>query len=88
MEMEAKLPSLKETSGDSKAGDQATVAVFLKEEGEEIEEGEDLVSMVTDKAGFDVPSPAKGVVKKICKEEDDVVQVGEVLAILEVPDES
>ena len=84
MELEVKLPSLKETSGDPKAADDATVSFFYKSAGDAIEEGEDLVEMATDKATFNVPCPAKGVIKKICKEEDDVVAVGEVLAILEV----
>jgi len=84
VDLEVKLPSLKETSGDENAGDEATVSFFFKEEGEQVEKDEELVSMVTDKASFDVPSPAAGKVKKICKEEDDVVQVGEILAILEV----
>lgn len=84
MEIEVKLPSLKETSGDEAAGEKATVSFFYKEVGEEVAEGEELVSMVTDKATFDVPSPAKGVVKTLCKEEDDVVNVGDVLAILDV----
>ena len=84
MELEVKLPSLKETSGDAKAGDKATVSFFYKEEGETVEQDEELVAMVTDKASFDVPSPAKGVVKTILKKEDDLVHVGEVLAILTV----
>lgn len=84
MELEVKLPSLKETSGDPEAGDDATVSFFYKSEGDEIDEGEALVEMATDKATFDVPSPAAGVVKKILKDEDDVVEVGEALAVLEV----
>lgn len=86
MEYEVKLPSLKETSGDDQAADEATVSFYYKGEGDEIDQDEELVEMATDKATFDVPCPKKGVIKKITKEEDDVVQVGEVLAILEVPD--
>jgi pyruvate/2-oxoglutarate dehydrogenase complex dihydrolipoamide acyltransferase (E2) component len=86
VELEVKLPSLKETSHDPKAPDEATVSVYYVSEGEEVRKGEDLVEMVTDKAKFDVPCPATGVVKTLCKEEDDVVKVGEVLAILEVRD--
>jgi len=87
MELEVKLPSLKETSGDENAGDKATVSFFYKSEGEEIDKDEDLVEMATDKATFNVPCPAAGVVKKICVEEDEEAPVGAVLAILEVPDE-
>ena len=84
MEYEVKLPSLKETSGDPEASDEATVSFFYKDEGEEIDQDESLVEMATDKATFDVPSPKKGVIKKILVAEDDVVEVGGALAVLEV----
>ena len=86
MELEVKLPSLIDTSGDPEAGEEATVSFFYKTEGEEIDKGEDLAEMATDKAAFNVPCPAKGVVKKVCQEEDAVVKVGDVLAVLEVED--
>lgn len=83
MEYEVKLPSLKETSGDPEASDEATVSFFYKDEGDEIDEGESLVEMATDKATFDVPCPKQGVIKKILVAEDDVVEVGGALAVLE-----
>ena len=49
-----------------------------------MEEGEDLVEMVTDKATFNVPAPATGEIVEIVKEEDEEVAVGEVMAIMEV----
>ena len=51
--------------------------------GQKVKEGEDFVEMVTDKATFNVPSPATGVVKELKFDEDDVVRVGDVIAILE-----
>ena len=86
MEVEVKLPSLKETSGDEKAGDDATISFYFKESGDEIEEGEALVEMATDKATFEVPCPVTGVIKKISCEEDEVVSVGATLAVIETPD--
>jgi len=78
MEHEVKLPELGED-----AGDEATVSFFHFEEGDEIKEGDALVEMVTDKAAFDVPCPVSGVLKKILAEEDQIVQVGGALAIIE-----
>ena len=85
-DFEVKLPSLKETSGDPKAKDEATISFYYKSPGETVEEGEDLVEMATDKATFNVPCPVTGVVKELSCEEDDVVQVGGVLAVVTVKD--
>ena len=78
MSVEVRLPDL-----GKEAGDKAKVSFFYVEEGEKIEEGEDLVEMVTDKATFDVPATVSGTVKKILAEENQEVKVGEVLAIIE-----
>jgi len=83
MEIEVKLPSLRETSGQDDAGDVAKVSFFYVDQGDSIGEGDDLVAMVTDKAEFDVPSPAGGTVKRILVKENDDVAVGEVLAVIE-----
>ncbi|MFW6189223.1 MAG: biotin/lipoyl-containing protein [Planctomycetota bacterium] len=77
MPTEVKLPELGED-----AGDEAEVSFWYVEEGERVEEGQDLVEMVTDKAAFTVPSPAGGTVQEIRVEEGDNVQVGDVMAIL------
>ena len=78
---EVRLPSL----GDE-AGDEATVSVLFREPGEEIKQGDDLVEMVTDKATFAVPSPVTGTIVSIEVAENDVVKVGDVLAVVELPD--
>ena len=78
MATEVKLPELGED-----AGDEAEVSFWYVEEGEEVEEGQDLVEMVTDKAAFTVPSPAGGTVGEIRMHEGDNVKVGDVLATLE-----
>jgi len=41
------------------------------------------VELVTEKATFNLPSPATGILKKIYFEEGEIVKVGEVLAIIE-----
>lgn len=80
-EVEVKLPDL----GDD-APDEATVSFFYVEEGGEVKEGDDFCEMVTDKATFNVPSPVTGRVKKIAAQEEDIVAVGGVLAIVETED--
>ncbi len=62
---------------------EATVSYWHFEEGEKVEEGADLVEMMTDKATFNVPAPATGVLTKRLVEEGEVVKVGAVLAAIE-----
>ena len=73
------LPSLGED-----AGDKARVSFTYVDEGETVNEEDDLVEMVTDKATFNVPSPKTGTVKKYLVQEEDEVKVGDPLCILEV----
>ena len=77
---EVKLPSL----GDD-AGEEAAVSVIFKEVGDEIAEGDDLAEMITEKATFTVPSPVSGRVVSIAVAEDDVVKVGDLIAVVDVP---
>lgn len=78
MRHEVKLSDI----GDE-AGRHATVAFWHIDEGEEIEEGDDLVEMVTDKAAFNVASPKSGVVIEKLVQEGDQVAVKDVLCIIE-----
>jgi pyruvate dehydrogenase E2 component (dihydrolipoamide acetyltransferase) len=80
-EMEVRLPNLGED-----AGDEAKVAFWYVDVGEQVEEGDDLVQMLTDKATFDVPSPAAGRLLGQAAEEDQMVKVGQVLCRLLVED--
>ncbi len=76
--MEVKLPDL----GDD-AGDSAKVTFWYFKEGDAVKEGEDLVEMMTDKATFNVPSPASGTLKDIRTPESEDVNVGDVIAVIE-----
>jgi pyruvate dehydrogenase E2 component (dihydrolipoamide acetyltransferase) len=62
---------------------EATVSYWHFEEGDTVEEGEDLVELATEKATFNIPAPASGVISQIFFEEGEVVKVGEVLATIE-----
>lgn len=75
------LPDLGEDAGDS-----ARVAFWYVDPGEEVKEGDDLVQMLTDKATFDVPSPATGKVADLMADEEQTVKVGGVLCRLQVED--
>ncbi len=76
--MEVRLPDL----GDD-AGNSAKVSFWYFNVGDEVKEGADLVEMTTDKATFDVPSPAAGKLTKIRVHEDEEAQVGDVLGVME-----
>lgn len=81
MPFSVKLPPLGED-----APDEAEVSFWYVEQGEAIEEGQDMVEMVTDKAAFTVPSPVSGVVRTLAVAEGDKVKVGQVMAIVETAD--
>ncbi len=62
---------------------EATIIKWLKEEGDKIEMEESVLEIATDKVDSEVPAPADGVLKKKLFGEDDVVKVGEAIAIIE-----
>ncbi len=61
----------------------ATISFWFFKEGQKVNEKDDLVELTTDKAAFNLPSPASGVIKEILFHEGDTVKVGEVLALIE-----
>ncbi len=79
MEYEVKLPDL----GDD-AGEEAELSFWYLDAGDTVEEGEDLVEMVTDKAAFTVPAPRSGTLKEIAAREGEKVAVGQKMAVMEV----
>ena len=64
-------------------GREVTISYWHFEEGDRVEEGEDLVEVATDKSTLNVPAPCSGVLTEVYFEEGDVVEVGEVLANIE-----
>ncbi len=61
---------------------EAEIRKWLVKPGDAIEEHQAVVEVETDKAVVEVPSPKKGTVLKIAKEEGETVQVGDVLVVL------
>lgn len=62
---------------------EATVIRWVKEIGETIEADEPVLEIATDKVDSEVPTPVAGKLLEQRFKENDVVQVGEVVAILE-----
>lgn len=56
----------------------AKVVSWMVEPGSKVEEDEEVLELLTDKATFTVPAPAKGVVEALVKEGDEIT-VGTVL---------
>jgi pyruvate/2-oxoglutarate dehydrogenase complex dihydrolipoamide acyltransferase (E2) component len=60
-----------------------TIVEWYKAEGDQVEEGEPLFMVDTEKATMDVESEAAGILKKILVGENEEVPVGQVVAIIE-----
>lgn len=63
---------------------EATITKWLKKEGDHITEDDPICEIATDKVDSEIPSPVEGVLKKILFKEDEVVAVGEVIAIIDM----
>ena len=74
---ELKLPKM----GESVA--EATITSWLKEVGDTIEADEPVLEIATDKVDSEVPSEVDGKLIEILFEADDVVEVGQTIAIIE-----
>lgn len=63
--------------------EKAVISYWYKQEGERVEEKEDLVELTTDKATFNLPSPCSGALVNILFREGQPVNVGDTLAIID-----
>ena len=61
---------------------EGTVTRWLKQVGEHVEADEPLLEVSTDKVDTEIPSPASGYLVAISAAEDDVVEVGGMLATI------
>ncbi|MBK0379485.1 dihydrolipoamide acetyltransferase family protein [Mucilaginibacter segetis] len=77
----AKYQLLLPKMGESVA--EATIIKWTKSPGDYVEADEAVMEIATDKVDSEVPSPVSGkLIEQLCKE-DEVVQVGAVIAIIE-----
>ena len=74
---ELKLPKM----GESVA--EATITNWLKKVGEKIEIDEAVLEIATDKVDSEIPSEVSGVLSEILFNVDDIVKVGQTIAIIE-----
>ncbi len=62
---------------------EATVAEWLKQEGDPVEVGEAIVVLETEKVDLDVGAEKRGVLAKIVRAKGEDVKVGDVLGVIE-----
>ncbi|HEX2579938.1 MAG TPA: dihydrolipoamide acetyltransferase family protein [Rhabdochlamydiaceae bacterium] len=62
----------------------ATIVQWFKKEGDQINLDEPLLEVSTDKVNSEIPSPVSGVLQKILAGPDQELQVGEVLAVIQM----
>jgi len=75
--VEVLMPKMGESITD------ATIIKWHKQEGDQITEEDTLLEVATDKVDSEIPSPVTGVLKQILYKEDDVVNIGAVIATIE-----
>ena len=61
----------------------ATVACWHTKPGDRVQEGDDLVELVTDKATFNVSAEKNGILKEIIVPEGKEASIGATLAVIE-----
>ncbi|WP_344026261.1 biotin/lipoyl-containing protein, partial [Streptomyces luteireticuli] len=77
MAVSVTLPALGESVSEG------TVTRWLKAEGERVEADEPLLEVSTDKVDTEIPAPASGILASIKVAEDETVEVGSELAIID-----
>ncbi|GAB2594891.1 hypothetical protein GCM10027168_29390 [Streptomyces capparidis] len=77
MAVSVTLPALGESVSEG------TVTRWLKAEGERVEADEPLLEVSTDKVDTEIPAPASGVLASIKVKEDETVEVGAELAVID-----
>lgn len=76
MLQEVRMPALGQTT------DELRIISWLKKEGDPVEQGEPLFEVETDKATLEVEAFSSGVLRKIVHQEDEVVEVGTLVAYI------
>ena len=80
--IEIKVPALGESITE------ATIAKWLKSEGEVVEKDEVIVELETDKVTQEIYAPNKGSITEILFQEDQDVKVGQIIAKIESLEET
>ena len=77
MLVEVKVPELAESVAE------ATLVSWLKQPGEPVQQGENLIEVETDKVMLEVSAPESGVLKEIRKGDNETVLSNEVIATID-----
>ena len=77
MSVEIKVPTLGESVTE------ATVAQWLKKEGDPVAQDEPIVELETEKVTLEVNAPASGVIGQVMVPEGETVEVGTTLGVIE-----
>ncbi|AXR65821.1 2-oxoglutarate dehydrogenase complex dihydrolipoyllysine-residue succinyltransferase [Leptospira mayottensis] len=77
MSVEIKVPEMGESITE------ATIANWVKKEGDAVKQDEILLELETDKATMEVPAPSSGVLQKIHKKVGDTVKVKEIIGLID-----
>ena len=75
--MDIIMPAIGETVNEGK------LAKWFKKEGDQINEGDIVCEVETDKTTMEIPSTTNGILKKIIVQESETVEVGTKLGIVE-----
>ena len=62
---------------------EATVASWLKKEGEIITKGDVIIELDTDKVSLEIVAPSDGLIESISKQEGETVKVGDILGTID-----
>jgi pyruvate dehydrogenase E2 component (dihydrolipoamide acetyltransferase) len=81
MATELKVPSL------GMDMEEANIIRWLVEEGDEVEKGDVVLEIDTDKTSFEIESPADGTIRNLSGEAGETVPVGTTLAFITAPGE-
>ncbi|WP_103071524.1 dihydrolipoamide acetyltransferase family protein [Aquimarina sediminis] len=80
--IELKMPKMGESISE------ATILNWLKNVGDTVEEDETILEVATDKVDSEVPSPCNGVITEIRYQPNEVVEIGQVIALIDGDAES
>ncbi|HDM08774.1 MAG: hypothetical protein B6D53_00085 [Candidatus Omnitrophica bacterium 4484_49] len=76
MEVEVRVPDFEDV-------EKVTVSYWHFKEGDQVEEGKDLVEVATEKAVFNIPAPCSGILKTQVVKEGETIRPSEVIAVIQ-----
>ena len=72
--------------GSSDESDEVRILRWLKTEGAQVQKGEALLEVETDKVNVEIESPDEGELQEVTAREGDFVKFGAAVAVVEKPD--